>query len=290
MKDNFDRILDECIDRISRGESIDACLADYPDYARQLEPLLQTMTQTQKAYAFKPTASAKQTARQRFDIAREKSEMPAERRSPFWRMMTWSRVLATATIILLVVVAGYFGFRQFAPSVGPTGPGPVADPRGNFVFLISDDVNAISDFTSVAVSISKIGLLPSGSSDDQWVEFEPEIDQVDLTLLPGEKTQEIWRGNIPEGQYDNTFIYVTDVRGILKETGQMVAIKLPGNKLHIAKPFQVTTDTITSFTYDLTVVSTGNPQSSEKYILKPQVNESGADHRPREAKSKGKHP
>ncbi len=48
MTDNLDEILDECLDRISRGESLDACLADYPEYVGQLEPLLQAMLQTRE--------------------------------------------------------------------------------------------------------------------------------------------------------------------------------------------------------------------------------------------------
>jgi hypothetical protein len=50
---------------------------------------------------------------------------------------------------------------------------------------------------------------------------------------------------------------------------------LPSQKLQISIPFQITAGSVTSFIYDLTVVSTGNQQSGIKYILKPQVGESG---------------
>ncbi len=129
-----------------------------------------------------------------------------------------------------------------------------------------------------------------GGDSGQWVECEPEVDEVDLALLPGDETQEIWRGNIPEGQYTKIFIQVADVRGVLKETGQTVEVKLPSQKLHISKSFQITADTVTSFTYDLTVVATGSPQSGIKYILKPQVGESGANHKPSQDKGKDKQP
>jgi hypothetical protein len=137
------------------------------------------------------------------------------------------------------------------------------------------------------VSISKIGLL-LGDDSGQWVEFEPEVGDVDLTLVQGDKTQQIWRGNIPEGQYTKIFVQVTDVRGILKETGEEVEVKLPSQKLHISLPFQVSADTVTSFTYDLTVVAAGNSQSGLKYILKPQVGQSGAEHEPSGGKAKDK--
>ena len=111
MVNNFDRILDECIDRINQGESLEACLADYPQYAGQLGPLLQAMLQTKETYSFVPSASAKRTARQRFTAALERLEQRRWERQPlftrvFARPMVWA-TLATAIVLLIV---GYFGF------------------------------------------------------------------------------------------------------------------------------------------------------------------------------------
>lgn len=296
MANSFDRILDECIDRISRGERLESCLADYPEYVKQLEPLLQAMLQTKEAYSFAPSANAKRVAKQRFNATLKSLEQRRQEKQPlFPSLFGWSRALATIAVVIVIALMGYFGLRPMLFPAGtipepgpiPIAPSPQPSTEGNFVFLISDEVNAIGDFESLNVSISKIGLLLGGDTD-QWVEFEPEVKQVDLTLVPGDKTQEIWQGNVSEGQYTKVFIYVTDVHGILKETGQTVDVKLPSQKLHISKPFQVTTDTVTSFTYDLTVVATGSPQSGIKYILKPQVDQSGADHKPNKDKAKGK--
>ena len=285
MTDNFDKTLDECIDRINRGESLESCLAHYPEYVEQLEPLLQAMLQTKETYSFAPPASAKRVARQRFNAALESLEQRRREKQPlFTRVFARPLAWTTAAVVLLILVAGFFGLR---PWLYPAGPLP--NPEGNFVFLISDDVNAIDDFESLNVSISKIGLLPSGDTN-RWVEFDPEVNEVDLTLVPGDKTQEIWRGNVPEGQYTKVFIHVTGVHGILKETGETVEVKLPSQKLQISKTFQVTTDMVTSFTYDLTVVAAGSPQSGIKYILKPQVGQSSADHKPNKGKAKDKQP
>ncbi len=275
MTNNFNEILDKCIDRIDRGEGLKDCLADYPEHIEQLEPLLQAILQTKKLYSFVPSPTAKRAARQRFNSAFNELERRRQEKQPLWARV-FARPVAWATVaaVIIILLVGYFGFR---PMLYPTGPVP--NPEGNFVFLISDDVNAIGDFDSLDVSISKIGLLPSGDSE-QWVEFKPEIKQVDLTLVPGDKAQEIWRGNVPEGQYTKVFIHVTSVHGVLKESGETVEVKLPSQKLQISKSFQITADTVTSFTYDLTVVATGSPEGGIKYILKPQINESGADHKP----------
>jgi len=70
MPEAFDRILDECIDRINRGDRLEDCLASYPEHAEKLGPLLQTMLDTQAAYTFTPSPTAKTRARQRFNCSR----------------------------------------------------------------------------------------------------------------------------------------------------------------------------------------------------------------------------
>jgi hypothetical protein len=310
MKDDFNEILDECIDRINRGEGIESCLADYPDYAERLRSLLHTIVTAREAYSFTPSRDTKMAFRQRFNAAIEDLEHGYEEQKPlFGWSLGWSRVWVTVAAVLIIAVIGYFGIKPAMFSGEPiTQPGPspmepaqqpeqlpvtpspqpepspvliVAQPNpdGNFVFLISDDINAIADFESVNVSVSKISLLRSGDSG-QLIEFEPELGEVDLTRIQGDKTQEIWRGNIPEGEYDTVSIQVSDVRGILKETGDEVEIKLPSQRLHISKRFQVSNDELTTFTYDLTVIAAGGPENTLKYILKPQVDQSGADHKP----------
>ena len=171
MADNFDKILDECIDRINRGENLEACLADYPQYVEQLEPLLRAMLDTKKAYVFMPSATAKMAARQRFNTAlQELGQKRAARQTLIPWLLGWSRVWVTATAVVLIALIGYFGLR---PVLFPTGPVPQPGPipvvpspqpstEGNFVLLISDDVNAIGDFQSLNVSISKIGLQLAG--------------------------------------------------------------------------------------------------------------------------------
>jgi len=295
MDNNFDKILDECVDRINRGESLEQCLADYAEYAGQLEPLLRVILQTKETYSFLPSASAKNNARQRFNAELERLEQRRWEKQPllnriFARPVVW----ATVAVAIVIFIAAYFGFR---PMLSPTSPGPsdvvspvisqpspVPDPEGNFVFLISDDVNAIEDFTSVNITIAKIGILPSGDSAE-WLEFDPEIREVDLTQVKGEKTQEVWRGNVPVSQYNNVFIYVDNVSGILEETGQEVEIKLPSNKLHINKSFTISTDSVVSFVFDITVIKAGK---SDQYILQPQVSDSGAQYKPVEGKGKGR--
>jgi hypothetical protein len=318
MPNNFDKILDECIERINQGEDIDPILGDYPDYTEQLRPLLNTVLSAKEVYSFIPSPDRKRAARERYNSAVEALERKREERQ---RWFTWfpkrSRVWAPAVIAILLIIAGYFVLR---PTLFPSGPiteselngatvdtqpdedivspdiEPDAEPaaivlqpsqEGNFAFLISDDVNAIGDFESVVITISEVTLIKS-NDEEQSIKFKPVQEEVDLTLVQGDRTQEIWRGDVPEGEYKNVTIEVEKVSGVLEETGGDIEIKLPSQKLHVSKRFQVNADGFTTFTYDLTVISTGSPQSGEKYILKPQVDQSRAEQKPIESKGEGK--
>lgn len=265
MNKDFEKILDECMDRVNRGESLEGCLADYPDHSKELKKLLGTMLKTQDTYSFLPSGNAKREARKRFYSAIDKAKRSRQKRQ---FVFTRPRIWITATAIVAAILISLFGFNLFYTPIEPS-----PNPDGNFVFLISDEVNAIGDFDNLTISISKIGL-KSADAAGQWIEFTPLIAQADLTLLTGDKSLEIWRGDIPEGQYSKVFINVVEVTGVLKETGETVEIKLPSQKLQLSMSFQISENAVTNFTYDLTVVATGNQQSDIKYILKPQADQS----------------
>jgi hypothetical protein len=284
MANDLDKILDQCVDRINRGESLADCLASYPGHAKELEPLLRSMIGAQAAYSFAPSSTTKQQARRRFNAALEELvRRREEKRALFPVLLRQSRAWVAVAAVLIVALVAYFGLRPMlfptgpAPGPGPLPvmPGPQPGPEGNFVFLISDDVNAIGDFQSLSISVSNIGL-QRGAEAGQWIEFDPEVGTVDLTLLRGDKARELWRGDVPEGQYTKVFIHVSDVSGVLEETGRPVDVKLPSERLQISKPFEVTGDSVASFVYDVTVVQAGK---SGQYILKPEAGQSGVDQR-----------
>lgn len=155
---------------------------------------------------------------------------------------------------------------------------PTPGAQENFRFLISDDVNAIEDFQYLYVNISSIGVRQGGESG-QWKQWSLDIEPIDLKPLVGVKALEIWSGHLDVGEYSKVFVYVNNVTGVLvdAEDGETVDVMLPSNKLQISKPFVVAEDSVTSFVYDITVVAAGNQHSGIKYILRPQIGQSGAD-------------
>lgn len=271
MKDRFNKIIDECIDRLNRGESIDSCLKDFPEYSETLKPLLSAILKTKTAYSFASSDRAKNLHRQRFNAAMSASRESREIKRPLVnQILGWSKVWVPAVAAIVVALVVYFGLRPaFTPPVMVAQP----DPEGNFALLISDEVNDIGDFQNLDISISKV-TLHLGGDEEKVVEFEPGIQTVNLADLQGNRAREIWRGDIPEGEYIKVVLEVSQVSGVLRDSGEEIEIKLPSCKLQISKPFLVESGEVTNFVYDLTVVEAGK---SGQYILKPQISQSGAD-------------
>lgn len=142
---------------------------------------------------------------------------------------------------------------------------------GNLRLMVSDEPNDIADFSSLSVTVSKIGVLSDGSDNFTEITVNPAVT-FDLTKLQGDNATEVWSGGIASGNYTKVFVYVDNISGVLN--GENVTVKLPGDKLQISKPFTVAADGTVSFVFDITVIKAGN---SGKYILKPQVAASGAD-------------
>jgi hypothetical protein len=65
----FENILDECLERLIKGETVEQCLESYPEQALELEPLLRTTQATREAVAITPRADFKARARYEFRSA-----------------------------------------------------------------------------------------------------------------------------------------------------------------------------------------------------------------------------
>ncbi len=194
--------------------------------------------------------------------------------------MTFKLFFLFMTVAMLAAACGS------SETTSSTADAGSAETPFNFQFLISDDVNAIDQFSSLLVTISRIGLQQGGESG-KWIEVPPQVPTVDLTLLQGENALSIWSGTVPDGVYTKVFVYVDSVQGVLaSDPGQFIDVKLPSNKLQLSKTFEIAPDAApVSFVYDLTVIAAGNPKSGIKYILKPQIGESGSDQRFKEVGS-----
>lgn len=98
----FDNILDDCLERLHRGETIAACLAAYPEHAAALKPLLETARRTQQAVSVTPRPEFRQAAAAQF--AKAVREMPAAKKRGFFFGLkpAWT----TLIVVVIVLLAG----------------------------------------------------------------------------------------------------------------------------------------------------------------------------------------
>lgn len=110
MANEFDNILDECLERVIRGEAIEACLESYPQHAAELKPLLLTVLDTRKAVDITPRTEFRERASRQFqDSIRDMA--PQGSRDFFGWFPRWATVVSVVVILLLagsgtVVAAG----------------------------------------------------------------------------------------------------------------------------------------------------------------------------------------
>ncbi|TMT77915.1 DUF4382 domain-containing protein [Haloterrigena sp. H1] len=109
------------------------------------------------------------------------------------------------------------------------------------------------------------------AADEQWIEREVNETTVDLTELKGANASMIDEFELPAGEYETVFIYVSDTEGVLTD-GTETQVKLPSNKLQLHTTFTIGNNESVDFVYDIAPHKAGK---SGKYVLKPVISESG---------------
>jgi hypothetical protein len=102
MKDReFNNILDECLERMLAGETLESCLKLYPEQAAKLKPLLETVLAVKEASAVEPSPEFRARARYQFRSAL--GEKAAPKRRPFFGWLPqWATALSIVLVVLLV--------------------------------------------------------------------------------------------------------------------------------------------------------------------------------------------
>ena len=199
--------------------------------------------------------------------------------------------MKTRLAILLALLLGTF---QLAACAAPTtdAVSPETTPQEgmaaveqnmepNFLLLVSDEPNDIRDFDELWVTVSSVGFVPCDSEgndgDSLVVPLPGGPTSFNLAALTGDDAVALWEGFVPEGGYNQVFLYVDEIWGILvgAEEEDTIEVKLPSNKLHVQAPVTVGDEPdgeTTDFVFDITVHRAGN---SGQYIVTPQISESG---------------
>jgi len=145
MAEQFDHVLNECIDLLLRGESLEQCLQRYPEHAARLEPLLrvaQAAHETSSTVEPRPDFKAQSRYQMRTLLHDRKQKSPS-RRMP---VLGWLPRWATAVIIGVFVLLAAGGGTAVAASNSLPGdilyPVKLATERVQFTFTFSDEGTA----------------------------------------------------------------------------------------------------------------------------------------------------
>lgn len=101
----FDDILNDCLEKMLQGRSIEQCLADYPDHASALEPMLRTAARTRMATNVRPRPEFKDRARHEFQVAiRDMETKPAPVGRRFFPSL--KPVWIAVCVLVAIIIAG----------------------------------------------------------------------------------------------------------------------------------------------------------------------------------------
>jgi len=103
-KNEFDNILNDCLERLIGGETIEACLKDYTEYAAELEPLLKTAVDARKVAAIEPRPEFRERAGHDFQAAIR--EIGPEKSPGFFGWFPRWATVVTAVVVVLLAAAG----------------------------------------------------------------------------------------------------------------------------------------------------------------------------------------
>ena len=111
MSQELSEALNDCLDRLIQGESIQECLSLYPRHAQELEPLLQVALATMRvADSARPSPAAKARNFERLTQAVAESGTERQRKSawgwPRWIPVASPILVGVAAIAVFVMTAG----------------------------------------------------------------------------------------------------------------------------------------------------------------------------------------
>ncbi len=165
--------------------------------------------------------------------------------------------------VVLMIAVAFFIFTGVGGNLYNKIAGNAA--QGTLQFGVTDQPNAIGDFSSLTVSVSKVSV---HSANDilsiTWLDFTPSVNEFDLVSLENGDIQTLLVTSLQTGNYTQVRLVVTGAMGMLK-TGGTVEVTVPNGELKLVKSFQILENKATTFIFDLNVVPNGNSQ----YMLRP---------------------
>ena len=175
MSREFVDTLNDCVERLTNGESIQACLDRYPAYADELRPLLEVSASTVRAAnELQPDPTAKQRNFQRFAQAASQVSQSRERRRPWWQNYRRFAPIARPALV------GFMAIAIMVTGVGATTAASSSSVPGEPLYWVKTTKESVES------------RLPR--SDESRANYEAKLaqvrgDEVNVLIQRGEFTR-----------------------------------------------------------------------------------------------------
>lgn len=136
----IEKILDECLERIFAGETVEDCLKDYPDHAAELKPLLETVMGVTDAVDVSPRPEFREQAARDFQAAVR--DMKPARSGGFFSLHRWAVGALSAVVVVLLAGGGTVAAANNSLPDSPLYSVKLATESVRVAFAFSDEHKA----------------------------------------------------------------------------------------------------------------------------------------------------
>jgi hypothetical protein len=289
----FDLILDNCLDRLNNGHTLDSCLGNYPEFVEELEPLLTTASEFQARSLFMPSEAARRKGRVR--LQQTIKEIEWKHNKPKETLLQWFLgqpklwIPVTVTILLLFLSFGLAKAFLGATNDGPATtviasgtssenytPPPIVTDTGVLEIRVTDA--PAYDISAVHVTISNIEVHrvdQSNATNNQesaegtgWETAIEESKTFELLELRGINAV-LYSIEFEAGRYDQIRMNIEEV--MVTFDGKTISARLSGDQLEVTGSFEIEDSTRTVVTMDFDAAESVIITSEGKVIFEPVV-------------------
>ena len=227
MDKKFEEILDDCLDRLGRGETVNDCLKHYPDYAEELRPYLITAQRLDQS--FSPSRAAKEKGREKLSkaMSTEEKRKPSTIRNIFNRRFVWAPM--AAVLALAIIASAIWGI--FLPTQEPV--------YASTLEIRVTDIPPESGISSIEVTVSNIEVHKEGSRwgwRTRWTKVIGEEQTFDLIEIK-DIEQILGEAGIEPGNYDRIRMRIESVKLVID--GGSLEADIPDRQLTLSQSFEV---------------------------------------------------
>lgn len=262
MNREFDRVLDECLDRLGRGETVEECLAAHPNLAESLRPLLLSARELMAAGAAIPRPAAKIAGRERLLRERERlAEARPGRLSFFGQLLrrpsVWAPAAAALIIAIAVGILALWPAEEGAPvtagSPSPSqsspepsgGPSPTLLAQTGFLEIRVTDAPA-SEVSAVYLTVSGIAVHRSGN-DGGWETVLSDPRTFELLHLRGIE-EILGKAELGAGRFTQVRLEVLQAQAVIG--GRAESAEISSREVKLVGAFEVKPQETTVLTLD----------------------------------------